>query len=135
MTWLGYVDAPVLSVLYRLARAVVVPTLFEAASAPVWEAFEAGVPVACSSVTSLPEQVGDAAVLFDPLDVDAIAGAIARVWSDEELRRVLIRRGHERMAGRSWRATALTFRAHYRRLARRRLSDEDRDLLAVGVAI
>jgi glycosyltransferase involved in cell wall biosynthesis len=48
---------------FELCDGVVVPTLFEAASGPVWEAFVAGAPAACSNVTSLPAQVGDAASL------------------------------------------------------------------------
>ncbi len=84
--WLGFVDPATLRTLYALATAVVVPTRFEAASGPVWEAFAAGVPVACSDVTSLPEQVGDAALTFDPDDIEAMADAILALWTDAELR-------------------------------------------------
>jgi glycosyltransferase involved in cell wall biosynthesis len=127
--WLGFVSGDDLRVLYRRARAVVIPTLFEAGSAPLWEAFREGVPAACSNVTSLPAQAGDAALVFDPHDVGQIGEATARLWIDEALRETLAVRGRERIAGLSWERTARTFRAHYRRLAGRPPSDEDRALI------
>ena len=127
--FLGYVDTLDLQCLYRLCRCVVVPTLFEAASFPLWEAFLAGAPAACSRVTSLPEQAGDAALVFDPEDPREIAGAIAKLWTDEELRDRLAKRGARNVAAFSWDRTARTFRAHYRRLAGRPLSSEDHDLI------
>jgi glycosyltransferase involved in cell wall biosynthesis len=132
--WVGHVSNPQLMALYRTARAVVVPTLFEAASAPIWEAFLSGVPVACSNVTSLPEQVGDAALVFDPHDISAMADAIERVWSDEDLRAELIRRGRANVGRLSWTRTARHFRALYRQIAGAVLSDEDRLLLTEAPA-
>ena len=133
--WLGFVTPLELQCLYRLATAVVVPTLFEAVSGPVWEAFVAGAPVACSNVTALPEQAGDAALLFDPNDVPAIADAILRLWTDSDLRQLLIGRGHARALPFSWDRTARHFRAEYRRLAGRPLTDEDESLLAADVPL
>lgn len=128
--FLGVVSARELACLYRLCRAVVIPTRFEAVSFPLWEAFAAGAPAACSRVTSLPEQAGDAALLFDPDDEQEMAQAIARLWKDEELRRGLAERGRERVAAYSWEKTARLFRAHYRRLAGRKLEGEDERLLS-----
>lgn len=130
---LGFVSPDELRALYAMARCVVIPTLFEAASFPLWEAFESGVPAACSNVTSLPEQAGDAAVVFDPRDPDAMAEAIWRVWTDEPLRERLISRGRERVRQFTWERTARTFRAHYRRICGRPLSVEDRALLDAPV--
>src|SRR4029077_12189294 len=93
------------------AGAVVIPSLFEAASAPLWEAFLAGVPAACSNVTSLPDQAGDAALVFDPDDIDAIGEAIRRLWFDEQLRERLITAGHRRVQEFSWGRAARLFRA------------------------
>lgn len=132
--WVGHVSNPELMALYRTARAVVVPTLFEAASAPIWEAFLSGVPVACSNVTSLPEQVGDAALIFDPHDVSAVADAIERVWSDEDLRAELIRRGRANVGRLSWTRTARHFRALYRQIAGDELSAEDHLMLTEAPA-
>ncbi len=127
--WLGFVSESELLAVYRRARAVVVPTLFEAASGPLWEAFREGVPAACSNVTSLPEQAGDAAIVFDPLDVDQMARAIRELWLDQELRANLIARGQARVREFTWSQTARRFRAHYRRIAGRLLSPEDVQLI------
>jgi glycosyltransferase involved in cell wall biosynthesis len=133
--WLGFVEPKVLNGLYRLAHCVVVPTLFEAASFPVWEAFSAGVPVACSNVTSLPRQVGDAALVFDPRSPEEIATAIGRIWRDSELRTRLVRLGRERVAEFTWERTASLFAAHYRQLASRELSEHDRAILSAAPAL
>lgn len=133
--FLGVVNALELACLYRLCRAVVIPTKFEAVSFPLWEAFAAGAPAACSKVTSLGEQAGDAALLFDPDDAEAMAEAIRRLWTEEELRRELAARGKRRVAAFSWERTARLFRAHYRRLAGRRLESEDERLLRAPVPL
>jgi len=83
--------------LYKLSTALVMPTLFESLSIPIWEAFYLGVPVVSSNVCALPEQVGDAGLLFDPNDVEDMAGKIYRIWIDEDLRKELIQRGYERI--------------------------------------
>ena len=127
--FLGIVPAQQLRAIYRLARFVVIPTLFEAASAPVFEAWNEGVPVACSTVTSLPQQVGDAALLFDPTSVEGIAAALVRMVTDESLRSTLVASGRRRLQDFSWERTARAYRALYRRAAGRRLTDEERVLL------
>jgi glycosyltransferase involved in cell wall biosynthesis len=109
---------------------VVIPTLFEAASGPLNDAFLAGVPAACSNVTALPRQAGDAALVFDPHELAAIARAIRQLWTDEPLRQTLITRGRARVAQFSWDRTARHFRAHYRRIGGRPLTDEDRRFLS-----
>lgn len=128
--FLGFVSPLDLQCLYRLTRATVIPTKFEAASNPLWEAFTAGSPAACSTVTSLPEQAGDAALLFDAGSPRAIADAVRQLWMDAELRRELVRRGRASVGRFSWERTARLFRAHYRRIAGNTLSSEDRELLA-----
>jgi glycosyltransferase involved in cell wall biosynthesis len=130
VSFLGYVSSLELQCLYRLSRCVVIPTKFEAASFPLWEAFLAGAPAACSTVTSLPEQAGDAALLFDPDDPEEIAAAVRSLWADETLRDTLVTRGHEKVARLSWTRTARIFRALYRKTAGRELGSEDRVLLA-----
>ena len=115
--------------LYRLCRAVVIPTLFEAASGPLNDAFVAGAPAACSNVTALPRQAADAALVFDPHEPAAIARAVRQLWTDEAMRRTLVHRGRERVAQFSWDKTARHFRAHYRRISGRALSDEDRQFI------
>jgi glycosyltransferase involved in cell wall biosynthesis len=127
-----FVEPAELNALYRLCHCVAVPTLFEAAGGfgPIAEAFLAGRPVACSSVTSLPDEVGDAALVFDPLDVADIARSIARLWTEDALCQELVRRGRARVARYDWVRTARIFRAHYRRIAGWPLAAEDTALLA-----
>lgn len=115
--------------LYRAAQFVVVPTLFEAASGPVFEAWHEGTPVACSTITSLPEQAGNAALLFDPYQVEQIADAMKRLSQDEPLRNTLREEGRRRLTDFSWERTARAYRAVYRRAAKRSLTAEDVDLL------
>jgi glycosyltransferase involved in cell wall biosynthesis len=126
---LGFVTPLELQCLYQLARCVVIPTKYEAGSFPLWEAFLSGVPAACSNVTSLPAQAGDAALFFDPDQPEEMADAIVRLWKDESLRQKLIDRGYQNVARYSWQLTARTFRAYYRQIAKRFLTEEDLLLL------
>ena len=70
--------------------------------------------------------MGDAALVFDPLDIDAIASAIARLWEDDELCAELVRRGRRVAEAYDWAETARTYRAHYRVLAGEQMSADDR---------
>jgi glycosyltransferase involved in cell wall biosynthesis len=89
----GYIDEADKGALYAGALALVFPTLYEGFGFPVVEAMHCGTPVICSTTSSLPELVGDAALLVDPLDVDAIAAAMGRLASDAALRETLRARG------------------------------------------
>jgi glycosyltransferase involved in cell wall biosynthesis len=128
--FLGFVTPADVEALYRSARALVFPSLYEGWGLPIVEAFRAGVPVACSSATSLPELVGDAALVFDPYDVEAIASAIRRLWTDDALANRLAELGRRRVADFSWDRTARTLRALYRLVAGRQLNEQDRELIA-----
>jgi glycosyltransferase involved in cell wall biosynthesis len=113
----GFVPDATLSVLYRLASVFVFPSLYEGFGLPPLEAMAAGVPVVTSNVSSLPEVVGDAALLIDPLDPNAIAAAMARVLDEPALRADLIRRGHERARAFSWTRSVDRIRQVYTELA------------------
>lgn len=128
--FLGFVSTTELQSLYRLCRLVVFPTKFEGFGMPLMEAFLAGAPVASSNVTSLPEQAGDAALIFDPDRHEEIAAAVSRLWTDDALRHTLAGRGRARVSLFTYERTSRLFRAHYRRLAGRALNEEDRALLA-----
>jgi glycosyltransferase involved in cell wall biosynthesis len=127
--FLGIVPDEDLRALYRLAQLLVMPTLYEADSNPIHEAWYEGVPVASSNVTALPDQVKDAGLLFDPLDVKAMANAIARLSTDETLREDLRQRGRRRARDFDWERTAKAYRAVYRRAADVALTEEDQWLL------
>ena len=94
---LGYIDQTDLQTIYRLAVALVMPSLFESVSIPIYEAFQAGTPVAASGILAIPEQVGDAAVLFDPQSTTAIKEAILKLVGDPEAAQSLGARGRARM--------------------------------------
>lgn len=95
---LGYVSNEEMVFLYQHARALIMPTLFGPTNIPQLEAFELGCPVATSRIYAIPEQVGDAALLFDPESVEEIAEVMERLWRDDELCRQLIKKGKERSA-------------------------------------
>ena len=103
---LGRVSEAELRALYAGCSAFVYPSLYEGFGLPVLEAMAAGAPVVTSSVSSLPEVAGGAALLVDPQDVDAIGGALARVLADDALAAELRRRGLKRARGFSWERTA-----------------------------
>jgi glycosyltransferase involved in cell wall biosynthesis len=91
---------------YRGALAVLVPSLYEGFGLPALEAMACGTPVLVGNRASLPEVVGDAGLLVDPLDVAAIADGICRILQDAELRKELTTRGLARASIFSWDATA-----------------------------
>jgi glycosyltransferase involved in cell wall biosynthesis len=113
--WPGWVDGDELERLYAAATCMVFPSLYEGFGLPVLEAMARGVPVATSGRASLAEVAGDAALLFDPEDVDAIRAAIERLVSDEAERRRLAVAGRERAAEFTWERTADLTAAAYRR--------------------
>lgn len=103
---LGYVQDDLRVRLVCGARALVYPSLYEGFGLPPLEAMACGTPVITSDVSSLPEVVGDAALLVDPLDVGALRRAIERLWHDEPLRAELRDRGLTRARRFAWDATA-----------------------------
>ena len=92
----GYLSNTTLSELMSNSKGLVFPSLYEGFGIPVVEAMAAGIPVACSNTTSLPEVAGDAALLFDPRSPDQISRAIKSLFDDMELRDRLIRKGYIR---------------------------------------
>lgn len=103
---LGRVTDAQLRALYAGASAFAYPSLYEGFGLPPLEAMAAGAPVLTSDVSSLPEVVGDAAVLVDPHDVDAIASGLTRILTDPVLADDLRRAGRARAASFSWNRTA-----------------------------
>lgn len=102
----GWVPADELEGLWALADAFVYPSLYEGFGLPVLEAMARGVPVACSNASSLPEVAGDAALMFDPTDQDALSGAIERLLADTVLAARLRERGFARARLFTWERTA-----------------------------
>ena len=127
--FLGFVPDDDLRALYRLSQFLIQPSLFEASSLPIFEAWLEGVPVACSNVSALPDQVKDAALLFDPHSVESIADAMRKLSADPGLRQELQASGFRRLKNFDLGRTSKALRAVYRRAARFPLTGEDRWLL------
>jgi glycosyltransferase involved in cell wall biosynthesis len=98
----GFVSTEQLVALYSRAHAFAYPSLYEGFGLPVLEALACGVPTLTSDRSSLPEVAGDAALLTDPEDVEAIAAGLERVICDEALRGRLAERGPRQAARFSW---------------------------------
>jgi glycosyltransferase involved in cell wall biosynthesis len=104
--FLGFVPFDTLRCFYEAAAAFVFPSRYEGFGLPPLEAMACGTPVVASNISSLPEVVGDAAVLVNPENVFDIARGIRDVLLDESLRAELVRRGREQAARFSWERTA-----------------------------
>jgi glycosyltransferase involved in cell wall biosynthesis len=102
----GYVADDDKAALLSGATALLYPSLYEGFGMPALEAMACGTPVLTSDVSSLPEVVGDAALLVNPLDTNAIAAGMARLVADAGLRRSLVERGSLQIRQFSWAKTA-----------------------------
>lgn len=104
--FLGFVPQEDLPALYNLALALLYPSLYEGFGLPPLEALACGTPVLTSRVSSLPEVVGEAAVLVDPADVSSIREGLRRLLEDEELRTRLREQGLARASEFTWEKAA-----------------------------
>ncbi len=112
----GFVPDADLPAVYAGAQALAFPSEFEGFGLPVLEAMACGIPVVCSNTSSLPEVAGDAAVLVDPLNTEALTDGLRRILTDPGLADHLRVRGLAQAARFSWERTAKETLAIYRRL-------------------
>jgi glycosyltransferase involved in cell wall biosynthesis len=117
--FLGFVPFETLRCFYESAAAFVFPSRYEGFGLPPLEAMACGTPVVTANVSSLPEVVGDAAVLVNPANVFDIARGIRDVLLDEALRTELIRRGLVQASRFSWESTARQMLEIYKEAAAR----------------
>lgn len=120
----GYVSDEQLRETIRLSDLFVMPSLYEGFGLPVLEAQLQCVPVACSNRGSLPEVVGQSALLFDPENVEEIAKVMVQCVRDRDLNRSLRERGVLNVARFSWKRTAQEYRDCYLRVLERRLGKQ-----------
>ncbi|MGV0984418.1 MAG: glycosyltransferase family 4 protein [Limnohabitans sp.] len=106
LIFIGKVSEDDLAALYRGALFLIFPSFYEGFGLPIIEAFASGTPVITSNVTSMPEIAGDAALLVNPIDIEDITAAIARLYHSPALRAELVRRGFTRVKEFSWDAVA-----------------------------
>lgn len=102
----GFVPNEAIPALYAAADALAFPSLFEGFGIPVLEAMASGTPVCAANTSSIPEVVGDAGLLFDPLDVPAMTASLTRLLQDRSLRERLIAAGIARASRFTWDASA-----------------------------
>ena len=113
---LGYVNDADLPALLSQAQLFVYPSLYEGFGLPPLEAMACGTPVVCSDSSSLPEVVGEAGVMVDPQDTDALAAAMERALTDGGLRSHMTQRGLERAQGFTWHNAAHALLAAYEKV-------------------
>lgn len=113
----GYLDRATIVDLMRHARALAYPSLYEGFGLPPLEAMASGTPVVTSNLSSLPEVVGEAAVLIDPYDTASIAEGLRQALTDEALRARLIAAGLARARTFSWETSVRRVRAIYDEVA------------------
>ena len=113
----GFVPEGELATLYSAADVLAFPSLYEGFGLPILEAMACGTPVVASNTSSLPEVVGEAGLLVDPLNTDELAAALELALLDEPLRTRLRQRGLARAAQFNWPTAARSLLRVYRRLA------------------
>lgn len=112
----GFIAEADLPAVYSAAKLFVYPSLHEGFGIPLLEAMACNTPVVSSGLTSIPEVVGDAAILCDPRDPDELAVAMQRVLKDERLKEELIEKGKNRVSLFSWSDTARKTLAIYQQV-------------------
>jgi glycosyltransferase involved in cell wall biosynthesis len=119
--FLGFVPLDALRMFFEAASAFAFPSLYEGFGLPPLEAMAAGTPVVTSNVSSLPEVVGNAAIMVNPENVFDIARGLREVLIDESLRAEMIRKGYQQARKFSWSQTAKQVLEIYREAGESRL--------------
>lgn len=115
MLYTGYLTEEELAILYSFCDVFVFPSVYEGFGLPPLEAMACGAPVIASERTSLPEVLGEAGLLVDPLNIDHIASAILRVLINGEYRNKMKEMSLEQSKKFSWLESAIVYLESYRR--------------------
>jgi glycosyltransferase involved in cell wall biosynthesis len=106
IVFIGFIPEKEMPMVINAASLFVFPSLYEGFGIPLLEAMACGTPILASNVSSIPEVVGGAALLFDPYNINEMASVIDRAITDKDLRQKLVQRGFERIKKYSWENTA-----------------------------
>ncbi len=98
----GFISEEELDDLYKSANLFVFPSLYEGFGLPPLEAMKRGLPVVASNATCIPEILGDAAIYFNPSDIDDMVEKIKKVLTNNNLRELLIQKGFEQVKKYNW---------------------------------
>ncbi|MBZ0307998.1 MAG: glycosyltransferase family 4 protein, partial [Anaerolineae bacterium] len=112
----GFADDHDLPALYSAAALTAYPSLYEGFGFPILESMACGTPVLTSTVSSMPEVAGDAAVLVNPYEVEALSDGLRVLLTDTSLRETLIERGFQQARRFSWQKAAQELKAIYQTL-------------------
>lgn len=115
--FLGYISQAEKNILYKKSSVFVYPSYYEGFGFPPLEAMSYGLPVICANVSSLPEVVGEAALMINPYVFEEIAEAIEMILSDENLRQFFIAKGIARAQRFSWEKTAAEYLEVFKELS------------------
>lgn len=115
---IGFVSSEDLVALYRMATALVMPSLYEGFGLPILEAMACGTPVITSKEGSLPEVAGDAALYIDAKSIESIKAGIIKVYSDPILQKQLSVKGLDQVGKFSWKQTAIETMSIYKAVAK-----------------
>ena len=102
LKYLGFVPGNDLPMLFSAANSFLFPSIYEGFGLPVLEAMSSGTPVICSNATSLPEVVGDAALMHEPEDIELLTHYLKMMINDEELKQKMIQVGLSQAQNYSW---------------------------------
>lgn len=114
----NYIDSVILPYFYAFADVFVYPSLYEGFGLPLLEAMQFGIPIIASQTSSIPEILGDAGIMVDPLHAENMAEAIAAVLEHRSLQNELRERGYKRVLAFSWREAAKQTVAIYQSVIR-----------------
>ena len=103
---------------YKSASALFYASLYEGFGFPLIEAMAFGLPIITSSLSSMPEVAGDAALLVNPKDTDQMSDALGKILTDDDTRKNLIEKGYERVKLFSWKNTAQKYLSVFNRLGK-----------------
>lgn len=130
----GHIDSRTVYRLLRMCKAVVFPTKFEGGGLPSIEALVAGAPIACSRLPSILETAGDVPEYFNPDEPEEMADVIEAVWTDDALRREMVKRGRQKAEETSWEDAARRTRAVYLDLLGKSMTEDEKQLVSMSMS-